>query len=194
MRSFETAALTLAISFVFVTDVNALDQPEIVDGTVRGELAGQLDDQMKKLEAGGFSGVLLVAKGGGVILAKGYGMADRDKKIPVTADTVMCIGSITKQFTGAAILKLETQGKLRVTDPITRYFKDVPDDKTGITLHHLLTHSAGFAGELGDDYQKIGRDDFIRLALKSKLRSKPGERHHFRPLNSVSCRPMPRRW
>jgi hypothetical protein len=49
MRSFETAALTLAISFVFVTDVNALDQPEIVDGTVRGELAGQLDDQMKKL-------------------------------------------------------------------------------------------------------------------------------------------------
>jgi len=179
MRSFETAALTLAISFVFVTDVNALDQPEIVDGTVRGELAGQLDDQMKKLEAGGFSGVLLVAKGGGVILAKGYGMADRDKKIPVTADTVMCIGSITKQFTGAAILKLETQGKLRVTDPITRYFKDVPDDKTGITLHHLLTHSAGFAGELGDDYQKIGRDDFIRLALKSKLRSKPGERHHY---------------
>jgi CubicO group peptidase (beta-lactamase class C family) len=179
MRSFETAALTLAISFVFVTDVNALDQPEIVDGTVRGELAGKLDDQMKKLEAGGFSGVLLVAKGGGVILAKGYGMADRDKKIPVTADTVMCIGSITKQFTGAAILKLETQGKLRVTDPITRYFKDVPDDKTGITLHHLLTHSAGFVGELGDDYQKIGRDDFIRLALKSKLRSKPGERHHY---------------
>jgi CubicO group peptidase (beta-lactamase class C family) len=110
----------VAISFIFVTDVNALAQPEIVDRTVRGELAGQLDDQMKKLEAGGFSGVLLVAKGGGVILAKGNGMADRDTKIPVTADTVMCIGSITKQFTGAAILKLETQGRLRVTDPITR--------------------------------------------------------------------------
>jgi CubicO group peptidase (beta-lactamase class C family) len=91
----------------------------------------------------------------------------------------MCIGSVTKQFTGAAILKLETQGKLRITDPITRYFKDVPDDKAGITLHHLLTHSAGFADELGDDYQRIGRDDFIRLALKSKLRSKPGERYHY---------------
>ena len=179
MRSFETVALSLAIFFVFVTDVNASDQPEIVDGTVRGELAGRLDDQMKKLEAGGFSGVLLVARGGGVMLAKGYGMADRDKKIPVTADTVMCIGSITKQFSGAAILKLETQGKLQVTDPITRYFKDVPDDKRGITLHHLLTHSAGFAGELGADYQPIGRDDFIRLALRSKLRSKPGERYHY---------------
>jgi CubicO group peptidase (beta-lactamase class C family) len=171
--------LSLAAFFVFVTDVNASDQPAIADGTVRGELARRLDGRMKELEAGGFSGVLLVAKDGGVILAKGYGMADREKKIPVTADTVMCIGSVTKQFTGAAILKLETQGKLRVSDPITRYFKGVPDDKTGITLHHLLTHSAGFEAELGDDYQKIGRDDFIRLALTSKLRSKPGERYRY---------------
>ena len=179
MRSFETVALSLAMLFVFGTDVHASDRPEIIDGTVRGELAERLDDQMKKLEAGGFSGVLLVAKDGGVILAKGYGMADRDKKIRATADTVMCVGSITKQFTGAAILKLETQGKLKVTDPITRYFKGVPDDKKGITLHQLLTHSAGFVAELGEDYQPIGRDDFIRLALKSELRSKPGERHRY---------------
>jgi CubicO group peptidase (beta-lactamase class C family) len=151
----------------------------IFDGTVRGDLGGRLDDRMKKLEADGFSGVLLVVKDGGVILAKGYGMADRDKKVPVTADTVMSIGSITKQFTGAAILKLETQGKLQVTDPITQYFKDVPDDKKGITLHHLLTHSAGLAAAIGDDYQPIGRDDYIRLALKSKLKSKPGERYRY---------------
>ncbi|HEY2785393.1 MAG TPA: serine hydrolase, partial [Fimbriiglobus sp.] len=154
MRSFETLALSLAVAFVTGTSVTATDPPAIVDGTVRGELAGRLDDHMTKLESGGFSGVLLVAKDGGVILAKGYGMADRDKKIRTTADTVMCIGSVTKQFTGAAILKLEAQGKLKVTDPITRYFKDVPEDKAGITLHHLLTHSAGFEAELGDDYQK----------------------------------------
>jgi CubicO group peptidase (beta-lactamase class C family) len=169
----------LVLGLVFVTDAKASDQPAVVDGKVRGELAGRLDDHMKKLEAGGFSGVLLVAQDGRVILAKGYGMANRENKIPVTADTVMCIGSITKQFTGAAILKLQTQGKLRVNDPITRYFKEVPADKTGITLHHLLTHSAGFADELGGDYQAIGRDDFIRLALKSTLRSKPGERYHY---------------
>jgi CubicO group peptidase (beta-lactamase class C family) len=179
MRNFGTLALSLTVSFLFVTNGKASDQPAIVDGTVRDELAGRLDDHMKKLESGGFSGVLLVAKGGDVILAKGYGMADRDKKIRATADTVMCTGSVTKQFTGAAILKLETQGKLKVTDPITRYFKDVPAEKAGITLHQLLTHSAGFEAELGDDYQKIGRDEFIRLALKSKLRNKPGERHRY---------------
>src|SRR5262245_24541387 len=179
MRSSETIALSLAVFFVFVTDVNASDQPAIADGTVRGELARRLDDRMKELEAGGFSGVLLVAKDGGVILANGYGMADREKKIPATADTVICTGSLTKQFTGAAILKLESQGKLNVTDPITRYFQDVPEDKTGITLHHLLTHTAGFAGELGEDYQKIGRDEFVRLALNSKLRNRPGERYRY---------------
>jgi CubicO group peptidase (beta-lactamase class C family) len=179
MRRLEIGVLSLVFVFVCTTQVQAWERPTLVDGTVRGELARQLDDQMKKLEAGGFSGVLLVAKDGGVILAKGYGMADRDKKIRATADTVMCTGSITKQFTAAAILKLETQGKLNVIDPITRYFKDVPDDKKGITLHQLLTHSAGFVTELGEDYQKIGRDDFIRLALKSTLRYKPGERHHY---------------
>lgn len=179
MRSFEALTLSLAVFFVSAKNATASDQPAIVDGTVRGELAERLDDHMKKLESGGFSGVLLVAKDGKVILAKGYGMANREKKVRVTADTVMCIGSVTKQFTGAAILKLEAQGKLKVTDPITRYFKDVPDDKTSITLHHLLTHSAGFEAELGDDYQKIGRDEFIRLALNSKLRSKPGERYRY---------------
>jgi CubicO group peptidase (beta-lactamase class C family) len=179
VQRFETLALSLAVFVVSVTSVQASDQPVIVDGTVRGDLARRLDDRMKGLDADGFSGVLLVATDGDVILAKGYGMADRDKKIRATADTVVCIGSVTKQFTGAAILKLEAQGKLKVTDPITRYFKDVPADKAGITLHHLLTHSAGFEAELGDDYQKIGRDDFIRLALKSKLRSKPGERYRY---------------
>src|SRR5215468_10356423 len=86
MRDFGTLVLSLTVSFLFVTNGKASGQPAIVDGTVRGELAGRLDDHMRKLESGGFSGVLLVAKGGGVILAKGYGMADRDKKIRATAD------------------------------------------------------------------------------------------------------------
>lgn len=179
MRCPEKLALSLVVCFVFVPNGRASDPPVIADGTIRGELAKRLDDRMKERAAGGFAGVLLVAKGGDVILAKGYGMADRDKKIPVTADTVMCIGSVTKQFTGAAILKLEAQGKLNVTDPITRFFKDVPADKAGITLHHLLTHTAGFADALGDDDQVIGRDEYVRLALTSKLPSKPGERHRY---------------
>jgi CubicO group peptidase (beta-lactamase class C family) len=100
---------------------------------VVGELGQTLDRYMKRAEANGFSGSALAARGDQVILAKGYGWADREKKIRETEATVFSIGSITKQFTGAAILKLENQGKLSTSDVITKYFKDVPPDKAKIS-------------------------------------------------------------
>ncbi len=144
-----------------------------------GELGQTLDRYMKRAEANGFSGSALAAKGNQVILAKGYGWADRENKVRETEATVFSIGSITKQFTGAAILKLEAAGKLSTTDVITKYFKDVPQDKAGITLHQLLTHTAGFAGALGDDYEPIGPEDFVKRAMGSKLLFAPGSRYEY---------------
>src|SRR5687768_12580526 len=68
-------------------------------------VARQLDDYMGRLVPFGYSGVLLVGKGDEIALANGYGLADRENGIPVTAETVFDIGSVTKQFTAAAILK-----------------------------------------------------------------------------------------
>jgi len=146
---------------------------------VNGELGQKIDRYLQKAEANGYAGSVLVARGEEIILAKGYGFADRESKIKERAETVFSIGSITKQFTGAAILKLEMMGQLKVTDPISQYFGDVPADKKDITLHHLLTHTAGFEGALGDDYDPIGREDFVKLALSSKLLFKPGERYEY---------------
>ncbi|OGD38516.1 MAG: hypothetical protein A2V45_16060 [Candidatus Aminicenantes bacterium RBG_19FT_COMBO_58_17] len=144
-----------------------------------GDLGQKIDRYLQKAEANGYAGSVLVARGEKIILAKGYGLADRENKVKQTAETVFSIGSITKQFTGAAILKLEMMDKLKVTDPISKYFGDVPADKKEITLHHLLTHTAGFEGALGDDYDAIGREDFVKLALGSKLLFKPGERYEY---------------
>jgi CubicO group peptidase (beta-lactamase class C family) len=146
---------------------------------VSGELGQKIDHYLQKAEANGYAGSVLVARGENIILAKGYGLADRENKVKETAETVFSIGSITKQFTGAAILKLEMMGKLSVADPISKYFGEVPADKKEITLHHLLTHSAGFQGALGDDYDPIDREAFIKLALGSKLLFKPGERYEY---------------
>lgn len=143
------------------------------------ELRQELDRLMTRLEAFGFSGSLLVARDGRIVLEKGYGFADREKGVPFTADTVTCIGSITKQFTAAAILKLEMEGKLKVTDPISRYFEGVPEDKREITLHHLLTHSAGLLDLLGDDYDEMPRDRLVREALASKLLWPPGTQYRY---------------
>ena len=136
----------------------------------------QLSDKLDRwLVAADFRGNVLVFANGGVLLRKGYGLSDRESGIPYTADTVFDVGSITKQFTAAAILKLEMQGKLRVEDPIGKYFSGVPDDKKAITLHHLLTHTAGLDSDFAGDYDPVSRDEYVSRALTSKLRSKPGE-------------------
>ncbi|MBK8417038.1 MAG: serine hydrolase [Bacteroidetes bacterium] len=61
------------------------------------------------------------------------------------------IGSLTKQFTAAAILKLEMQGKLSTSDTITKYFQNVPVDKSTISIHDLLRHQSGLQSNLGED-------------------------------------------
>jgi CubicO group peptidase (beta-lactamase class C family) len=143
------------------------------------DLARSIDHYMQKAAANGYAGSILAARGEKIILAKGYGLADREKKIAQTAETVFSIGSITKQFTGAAILKLEMAGKLSVTDPIAKFFHGVPADKSGITLHQLLTHTAGLPDALGDDYESIGREAFLKRAMESRLLSKPGARYAY---------------
>ena len=172
--------LMIFIPFLFCVAGQQPTSPvEIKNGVVHGERAVLMDTHMLGLADKGFSGVLLVVQADKVVLAKGYGWADRSKKIPFTINTVFDIGSITKQFTGAAILKLEMQGKLKVTDSIAKYLKDVPEDRKAITLHHLLTHSTGFVQELGGDYDRIGRQEFAKLALASKLRSAPGKSYRY---------------
>lgn len=139
----------------------------------------RLDAFFKKAEKTGFSGSVLVAKAGKILLEKGYGWQDREKKVAESAATVFSVGSITKQFTGAAILKLEMQGKLSVQDPLSKFFPGAPADKAGITLHQLLTHTAGFPGAIGDDYELLDADAFARSALATPLEFSPGQRHSY---------------
>jgi CubicO group peptidase (beta-lactamase class C family) len=148
-------------------------------GTVSGPVGQKLDAYLTRLEGYGFAGSILVAKDGQILLHKGYGLANREKGIPFGPDTVFDIGSITKQFTAAAILKLESEGKLKVTDSISKYFDGVPEDKAGITLHHLLTHSAGMKDGFGDDYEEMPRDRLVQAALASQLLWPPGTRYEY---------------
>ncbi len=71
-------------------------------------------------------------------------------------------------------------GRLSVDDPMTDYFDSVPADKQGITLHHLLTHTAGFPGAIGDDFDAgATADRFMQLTLGTELGSAPGVRYEY---------------
>ena len=131
------------------------------------------------LQASGFKGGVLVARKGEVVLRKGYALADRENGIPYGPDTVFTVGSITKQFTAAAILKLEEQGKLTVEDPIAKHLPGVPEDKRAITIHHLLTHTSGLESDFAGDYEAVERDAYVKRVLASKLKTKPGEAYEY---------------
>jgi CubicO group peptidase (beta-lactamase class C family) len=89
-------------------------------------------------------------------------------------DAVFNIGSVAKQFTAAAILRLEELGKLRTSDPIGSVLPDVPPDKREITIHQLLSHQGGFRHSMSDLSRTPERDAAVRELLASELIHEPG--------------------
>ena len=113
-------------------------------GTVAAQKSSDLTAKADEyIKSAGIQGSVLLAKRGKVILAKGYGFANIELDVPNTPATIFRLGSITKQFTAAAILQLQEHGKLKVSDLISKYVPDTPAAWSGITIHHLLTHTSG---------------------------------------------------
>jgi D-alanyl-D-alanine carboxypeptidase len=139
------------------------------------ELVTKIDslaqDALAHAPVAGFS--IAVVWHGHVVVAKGYGLADVDAKTPAAATSIFRIGSITKQFTAAAILQLATAGKLSVDDPLGKYLPDFPYGKQ-ITLRQLLTHTSGLK-----DYTSLPWFDehmgeaFPRAELVAKIAAEP---------------------
>ena len=84
-----------------------------------------------------------VSVAGEPVLTAAYGMADLEHDVAITPETVFEPGSVTKQFTAAAVLLLAQQGKLSLDDPVRKYIPEVPDYGTPVTIRHLLNHTSG---------------------------------------------------
>ncbi len=126
----------------------------------------------------GFSGSVLLAHGERVLLSQGFGSLSCDRRAPVLPSTPFYLASLSKAFTAAAVLRLEAEGRLRVSDSIARYLPGVPADKRGITIHHLLTHTSGLAASPEADTAHR-RDDFVRAVLAPPLRAAPGAEYRY---------------
>lgn len=154
---------------------------------VSGELGKKMDDFLTRLSGFGYSGAMLVVKDGKIILSKGYGFANRKERVANTPETLFDIGSLSKQFTAAAILKLEQDGKLKVTDPLSKHLPNVPADKAQITIHQLLSHTAGIIRDIplspkGDPaiyYEEINRDEALKRVLPEPLQFEPGTKFQY---------------
>src|SRR5688572_14730827 len=132
----------------------------------------RVDSAVSAEARAGFSGVVLIARGDTILLEKTYGRATSVK------EPAFWLASDSKQFTATAVLRLQQNGLLSVTDAITRFFTDVPPDKRGITIHQLLTHTSGLPHAYAAD-GIADRSAAVRAILKLGLRSKPGEKYSY---------------
>src|SRR5260370_18113752 len=121
-----------------------------------------------------FMGSVLVARGGEVLLSKGYGSANLEWNIPNSPATKFRLGSITKQFTAASTLLLEERGKLKTDDPVKKFMPDAPAAWDKVTIFHLLTHTSGIPSFTGfPDYASQEPFATTPEKLVARFRDKP---------------------
>ena len=128
---------------------------------------------------------VLVVQDGKTVLRKGYGLANVELAVPIRPDMVFRIGSTTKQFTSACVLKLVEEGKLRLDDPVSKYLPDYAGPGRSVTIAQLLTHTSGIksATEMPAWYPHMREDwtveQIIDVFENEPLEFAPGTRWHY---------------
>jgi CubicO group peptidase (beta-lactamase class C family) len=131
---------------------------------------------------------LLVVKGGKVVRAKGFGLANMELQVPVKPETIFQSGSVGKQFTATAVMMLVEEGKIGLDDPLTKYFADAPPAWRNVTVRELLSHTAGF-GDYPKDFDM--RKDWteaeeLKLIESLPLAYPPGTKWDYSNLGYVT--------
>ncbi|HEV2750569.1 MAG TPA: serine hydrolase domain-containing protein [Gemmatimonadales bacterium] len=150
-----------------------------------GSIEARVDAYLKPyLDLAAFSGAVLLARHGKVLLRKGYGMASYELGVPNTPETRFHVASVSKTFTAAAILLLVERGLVSLHDPIAKFIPDYPRGSE-ITVHHLLAHSSGIP-DINDlpGYDSLARfahtpADLVSLFRNEPLLFDPGTRYGY---------------
>jgi CubicO group peptidase (beta-lactamase class C family) len=125
---------------------------------------------------------LAVLRRDSLVVARGYGFANVELRVPATDSTMYETGSVTKQFTAAAILVLSGQGRLSLDDSITRFLPEGSTKWRSITIQHLLTHTSGipdYADSTLDSRRDYSEEELARLAAAAPLQFSPGDRWSY---------------
>ncbi len=140
-------------------------------------LTSAINQELEKVFKPNEPGAAVIAiKDGQVVYRKGYGMANLELGVAIEPDMIFRIGSITKQFTAVATLMLMEQGKLSLSDEITKFLPDYPTQGHKITIEHLLTHTSGIKSYTGlPEWRPLWRKDLKMTELIDLFKNKPLE-------------------
>ena len=131
---------------------------------------------------------LLVVKDGQTVKSQGYGLANVEHQVPVTAETIFQTGSVGKQFTAAAVMLLVEDGRLTLSDSVRKHLTDAPESWQPITVRHLLSHTAGLGDWPPSFSLKLNYTDsqLLKEVYKTKLQFAPGEKWDYSNLGYVT--------
>jgi len=157
--------------------------PRMTETEALAALVARTEELGKKDQ---FSGAVLVARRGKVLLQKVWGTANREAFTPVTLDTQFRIGSMNKMFTATATIQLVETGKLALDDPIGKHLADYPNKEVAakVTVRHLLTHTGGTGDIFGPEFAKNRltlreHSDYLKLYGSRGLVHEPGAEHRY---------------
>lgn len=125
---------------------------------------------------------IAVVHHGSVLVAKGYGLANVEHQVPVTAETIFQSGSLGKQLTAAVAMKLVEEAKLSLDDPVTKFLPAAPPPWQPITIRHLLTHTSGITDwdePLVDLRRDYSDEEFDRIIFAQQLEFPAGSRFNY---------------
>ena len=129
---------------------------------------------------------IAVVRGRDTVVMKGYGLADMENDVPATAQTVFRIGSVTKQFTSAAIMRLVEQGKVSLDDDVTKYVPNAPVQGQKVLVRHLLNHTSGIPSytDVGPAFGRrmrldLSPDSLLAIVRTDSLQFEPGSHFYY---------------
>jgi D-alanyl-D-alanine carboxypeptidase len=151
------------------------------------QLADRVREHVAKMNGpDAFSGAILIAHNGKIVLDQAWGMADETNRIENTVDTQFCIGSMNKMFTAVAILQLVGLGKLALDKPIATYWPDYPnrDLASRVTIRELLNHTGGTGDIFTPEYEAHRQEtralaDYVKLFGSRPVAFEPGSRMEY---------------
>lgn len=177
MRHFATA-IHCCILLLLCTAVAAQVPTDTIDKFV--------ESQMQKQRIPGLA--LLIARHGKVVRAQGYGFSNLEHQVQVKPETIFQSGSVGKQFTATAVMMLVEEGKVRLDDPLSRYFNNAPPAWTQVTVRQLLSHTAGFGDypESFDMRRDWTEEELLKFIQGSPLAFPPGTKFAYSNMGYVT--------
>lgn len=132
-----------------------------------------------------------ILRDGHIAYSRGYGMADLERAVPIAPSTLFDVGSVSKQFTAAAVLLLAADGKLSIDDDVRKYIPELPQYGTPITIDHLMHHTSGLRDYVallslsGIAYQDVSTNEqALAIATRQRALNFPtGARYEYSNTN-----------